>query len=287
MALRFLVVEGNPVGPRERHQATFGKTYSDSYGSVLQTIDPTSIYDVVFPADEGANLPDSGGFESYDGVFLTGSALNAYHATPDILRQVDLMREVYRSGTPSFGSCWGLQMGAMAAGGDVQMNQKGREVGFARRITRTDEGTRHPMLQGRPMSFDAPAIHLDVVTTLPEHVTVLASNTVTPVQAAEIHHEGGVFWGVQYHPEFSLTELATILKRYHDTLLAEGMFLSSGDHAAYIDDLLTLESDRKRTDLSWRFGLDEEVLDDFKRLTEIRNFIEHYVKPKKSERGRA
>jgi len=124
MALRFLVVEGNPVGPRERHQATFGKTYSDSYGSVLQTIDPTSIYDVVFPADEGANLPDSGGLESYDGVFLTGSALNAYHATPDILRQVDLMREVYRSGTPSFGSCWGLQMGAMAAGGDVQMNQK-------------------------------------------------------------------------------------------------------------------------------------------------------------------
>jgi GMP synthase (glutamine-hydrolysing) len=197
------------------------------------------------------------------------------------------MREVYLSGTPSFGSCWGLQMGAMAAGGDVQMNQKGREVGFARRITQTDEGTRHPMLQGRPMSFDAPAIHLDVVTTLPEHVTVLASNTVTPVQAAEIHHEGGVFWGVQYHPEFSLTELATILKRYHDTLLAEGMFLSSDDHAAYIDDLLTLESDRKRTDLSWRFGLDEEVLDDFKRLTEIRNFIEHYVKPKKSERGRA
>ena len=47
MALRFLVVEGNPVGPRERHQATFGKTYSDSYGSVLQTIDPTSIYDAV------------------------------------------------------------------------------------------------------------------------------------------------------------------------------------------------------------------------------------------------
>ena len=81
MALRFLVVEGNPVGPRERHQATFGKTYSDSYGSVLQTIDPTSIYDVVFPADEGANLPDSGGLESYDGVFLTGSTLNAYHAT--------------------------------------------------------------------------------------------------------------------------------------------------------------------------------------------------------------
>ena len=57
--------------------------------------------------------------------------------------------------------------------------------------------------------------------------------------------------------------------------------------SANIDDLLTLESDRKRTDLSWRFGLDEEVLDDFKRLTEIRNFIEHYVKPKKSERGRA
>ncbi len=77
MSLRFLVVEGNVKGPRERHRDTFGKTYSDSYGSVLQSIEPDSIYDVAFPADEGANLPDIAGLESYDGIGVAGAALNA------------------------------------------------------------------------------------------------------------------------------------------------------------------------------------------------------------------
>ena len=124
MSLRFLVVEGNVKGPRERHRETFGKTYSESYGSVLQSIEHDAIYDIAFPADEGANLPDAAGLQSYDGVFCTGSALNAYHATPEILRQVDLMRAVFKSRTPVFGSCWGLQMGALAAGGDVQADRK-------------------------------------------------------------------------------------------------------------------------------------------------------------------
>ncbi len=98
MSLRFLVVEGNVKGPRERHRDTYGKTYAQSYGAVLQTIEKDCVYDIALPADEGANLPDASGLEAYDGIFLTGSALNAYHATPEILRQVDLMRAAYHLG---------------------------------------------------------------------------------------------------------------------------------------------------------------------------------------------
>ena len=287
MALRFLVVEGNVKGPRERHRDTYGKTYSDSYGATLQGIEPDSIYDVAFPADEGANLPDVAGLESYDGIYLTGSALNAYHATPEILRQVDLMRAVFKSRTPVFGSCWGLQMGALAAGGDVQANPLGREVGFARRLTKTEAGESHPLLEGRPNSWDAPAIHLDLVSTLPGDVTVLAKNSLTAVQAAEIRHEGGVFWGVQYHPEFSLQELSVILDRYKPTLMAEGFVQSDADHAAYVTELRAMGEDPTRRDLAWKHGLNAEILDPTKRLTELRNFIAHYVKPTKSARGRA
>ncbi len=60
----------------------------------------------------------------------------------------------------------------------------------------------HPLLEGRPLAFDAPAIHLDAIAELPGQATVLASNEMAPVQAAEIRHEGGLFWGVQYHPDF-------------------------------------------------------------------------------------
>jgi len=68
MSLRFLVVEGNVEGPRERHRDTFGKTYAESYGAVLQHIEKDAVYDIALPADEGANIPDAAGLEGYDGI---------------------------------------------------------------------------------------------------------------------------------------------------------------------------------------------------------------------------
>jgi GMP synthase (glutamine-hydrolysing) len=285
--MRFLVVEGNTREARQRHRDEYGLTPSESYGDVLQALEPGAVTDIAFPADDGANLPDGSGLESYDAIVLTGSALNAYNVEPAVTRQVDLARAAYASGTPMFGSCWGIQMGALAAGGDVRRNPAGSEIGFARRIVSTDAGREHPLLAGRPMAWDAPAVHLDAVTTPPGDVTVLAFNAMTPMQAAEIRHEGGVFWGVQYHPEFSLGELAVILRRYGRHLVAEGFCRGEDDHARYVDELLALHDDPARFDLAWRHGLDAEVLDPARRLTEIRNFIAHRAKPIRSQRGRA
>jgi GMP synthase (glutamine-hydrolysing) len=53
-----------------------------------------------------------------------------------------------------------------------------------------------------------------------------------------------------------------------------------------VADLRTLHADPARTDLAWRLGLDAQVLDPFLRVTEIRNFVEHRVKPTHSTRGR-
>jgi GMP synthase (glutamine-hydrolysing) len=287
MGLRFLVVEGNTRGARQAHKQAYGLTLSESYAEVLQGIVPDAVCDIAFPADEGANLPDAAGLESYDGIVLTGSHLNIYDRTPDILRQIDLMRAVYASRTPSFGSCWGLQVAAVAADGDVRQNPLGREVGIARKLTPTEAGRAHPLLEGRPAAYDAPAIHLDMVTALPGDCTVLAGNAVSPVQAAEIRQDGGVFWGVQYHPEFSLGELAAILERRTDILVREGFCRTAEDAIAYTADLTALHQDPTRFDLAWRHGIDAEVLEPHRRTREIRNFVEHRVKVQKSVRGRA
>ncbi len=287
MALRFLVVEGNTRGARQAHKQAYGLTLSESYAEVLQEIAPDSVCNIAFPADEGANLPDAAGLEFYDGVVLTGSHLNIYDRTPDILSQIDLMRAVYASRTPSFGSCWGLQVAAVAAEGDVRQNPLGREVGIARKLTPTEAGRTHPLLEGRPAAYDAPAIHLDMVTALPGDCTVLASNAVSPVQAAEIRMSGWVFWGVQYHPEFSLGELAAILERRTDILVREGFCRTAEDAVAYTADLAALHRDPGRFDLAWRHGIDAEVLEPQRRTREIRNFVEHRVRVQKSERGRA
>lgn len=287
MALRFLVVEGNTRAARERHAAAYGLMPSQSYAAVLQEIEPGILCDLAFPADEGANLPDPAGLEAYDGVVLTGSALNIYELSPAVTRQIALMRAVYASGTPAFGSCWGLQVGAVAAGGEVRRNGLGREIGFARNIASSDAGRAHPMLAGRPAAYDAPAIHLDIVATPPDGCTVLAANRMAGIQAAEIRADGGALWGVQYHPEFSLGEIGTILDSRRRMLVDEGFCRSADEAGAYAAELKALHADPGRRDLAWRHGLDEEVLDPVRRTAEIRNFVERWAKPEKSRRGRA
>jgi GMP synthase (glutamine-hydrolysing) len=284
---RLLVVEGNVREAREAHRQGWGVTAAESYAQSIRQLDETAICDIALPADEGANLPDPAGLASYDGIFLTGSALHIYQLAPPVTRQIELMRAIYRSGTPCFGSCWGIQVGTVAAGGTVTANPAGREIGLARRIVPTEAGRSHPLLEGRPAAFDAPAIHLDAVVLPPGDITVLASNALTPVQAAEIRHDGGVFWGVQYHPEFSLGEVAAILRRMAGPLVAEGFRREPQDVARYADELATLDADPGRSDLAWAHGLDAQVLEPRLRMTEIANFLRHRVQPGRSTRGRA
>lgn len=284
---RFLVVEGNVRSAREAHRDSYGLTPAESYAASVQTFAPDAVCDIALPADEGANLPDPAGLQSYDGVFLTGSALNIYHAEPAVTRQIELMRAVYQSRVPVFGSCWGIQIGAVAAGGTVHLNPKGWEIGFARDITRTAAGERHPMLSGRPGAWTAPAYHLDEIAIPPGETTVLARNAISDVQALEVRHEGSIFWGVQYHPEFSLHEIAAILRRRAEPLVQKGYGQTVTAFHAYCDTLDALHKDPARSDLAWQLGLDAQITDPVQRMAEIRNFIDYRIKPIASERGRA
>jgi GMP synthase (glutamine-hydrolysing) len=285
--LSFLIVDGNERERRERHRADFGSMPGDSYGTALLALAPAgSRFDVCFPADPGANLPTAAGLADYDGIALTGSSLHLWDRVPAVLAQIDLARAIYRARVPFFGSCWGVQMGAVAAGGDVLRNPKGREVGFARNIAPTEAGLAHPLLAGRPRAFDAPAIHLDVIAVPPPESTVLAANGMSDFQAMEIVHDGGTFWGVQYHPEFSLTEVATILERMALLMVEEGHVANEAEARAWCAEMRALDADRARRDLAWRHALDAEVLDDARRTRELGNWIEARVKPEASRRGR-
>ncbi|MBN9442686.1 MAG: type 1 glutamine amidotransferase [Bosea sp.] len=285
--LRLLFVDGNTREQRANYVRDYGATPAEAYAAEITAIAPGIVSDICLPADEGANLPDGDGLESYDGIFLTGSALHIYDIEPAVTRQIELMRAIYASGTPCFGSCWGIQMGCVAAGGTVVANPNGREVGFARRIAPTEIGRGHPLLAGRPAAFDAPAIHLDTVALPPHGTTILASNSISQVQAAEIKHDGGTFWGVQYHPEFSLGLIASILGRMVPSLIAEGFRKDEAAARDWLEDLRTLDAEPGRQDLAWAHGLDREVLDATRRVTELRNFLDHRVRPCASERGRA
>ena len=264
-----------------------GRSSGETYVDILLSLAPGAQCDRIKPVDAGAGLPAGTSLGGYDGVFLTGSPLHLYKETPETRRTVEFMRAVFAAGTPSFGSCAGLQVATVAAGGTVRQNARGYEAAFARRITPTEQGCCHPLLAGRPASYDAPAVHTDEVETLPKGAVLLASNRVTQVQAAEIGYDGGMFWGVQYHPEIGLDEVAGALRRQVDGLIEAGLALSRTEVEAYAAEVDALHREPGRRDVAWRLGLDDQITDKDQRLAEVRNFIKALVRPHQSARTRA
>jgi GMP synthase (glutamine-hydrolysing) len=284
---RLLVIEGNTAAGRARHQAAGGTAASEGYANLLRELLPGAVADIAYPADSGANLPDRMGLEGYDGIAITGSALHIYHGGPEIQRQVDLARTLLGTGTPVFGSCWGLQLLTVAAGGSVRRNPKGREIGFGRAIRLTAAGREHPMFAGKADSFEAVTVHLDEVETIPPDTSVLALNAMAGVQAAELRRNGTVAWGVQYHPEYSLQELAAIVRRTGTKLVEEGFFATETDLLNYASELMALDREPTNRPLAWRHGIDGAVLDRSLRVKEVANWIERMVLPTRASRGRA
>ena len=282
---RLLVVEGNTAEARGKQVAAGGLALSDGYADLLRKLLPGAVVDICYPAEPGANLP-IGGLESYDGVAITGSALNVYDGGPEITRQIELTREILKSKTPLFGSCWGLQMMTVAMGGVVRPNPKGREIGIGRRIALTPQGRGHPMFDSKGETFDAVTVHLDEIETLAPGTTVLASNAVSGVQAAELRVDGATAWGTQYHPEFSLKDIAVVIRRYGSRLVREGFFSDLAVRDAYTADLETLDREPDNKPIAWRYGIDDTVLNDSMRTAEIANWITHQVLPTRGARGR-
>src|SRR5580658_6181080 len=208
---RVLIIDGNRAATREKQVAAGGQPSGEGYAQVLQRLAAVRC-DIVRPADGEVQWPAGTGLADYDGVAMTGSALNVYDGGVHIERQIELARAVLESGVPFFGSCWGMQVAVTAAGGRVRRNPRGREFGFGRRIELNAAGREHPMFRGKPPVFEAITVHSDEIEQLPSGAIALASNDMG-LQAVELRHGRGAFWGVQYHPEYSFAEIAATALR--------------------------------------------------------------------------
>jgi GMP synthase (glutamine-hydrolysing) len=283
---RLLVIEGNSPQTMAEHLAAGGVPASKNYANLLRDLLPGADVDVCYPADVSASLPQGQSLEGYDGVAITGSSLHLYNGGPPVDRQVELVRSILNTGTPVFGSCWGLQVITTAAGGVVRKNPKGREIGFGRSIRLTDAGRKHPMYAGKMDVFNAPTVHLDEVVTMAPNSVLLSSNAVSEVQAIELKTEKSVAWGVQYHPEYPLSEVAAIVRRIGSRLIEEGFFLDNADIKVFSEDLDALHNNPADKRLAWRHGISKNVLDKKLRTSEIANWIEFQVLPMRVKRGR-
>ena len=278
-ALRFLVVDGYAKAGREELQAGGASTAGDLYQRMLSDYAPGCAVDIVYPADSAASLSNGASLAQYDGVAWTGSSLTIFADDPQVSRQIDFARAAFDAGVPSFGSCWAAQIAVVAAGGIVAAHPKGREMFLARKISLTPEGRGHPLYQGKKSVFDGYISHDDEITHLPPGATLLACGQYTNVQAVSVVRNKGVFWGLQYHPEYDLHEMARLVFCRQEKLQKLGFFQDTDAAQAYVDQLESLYQDPSRKDIAWRLGIDDDVMNKDVRQAEVRNWIEELVIP--------
>lgn len=274
---RLLLMEGNTAEKCARAHELGVRTSSEIYVQAIAAHYPDLVLDVLHGADESAVIPGGRSWADYAGFVVTGSALHAYDREIAVTNQIALLAEAAEAGLPIFGSCWGLQIAVMAAGGEVAFNPKGREVGFARKILLNANGCAHPMFAGKPAVFDAPCIHYDEVIRLPKSATLLASNAHSAIQAAVIPLGRSEVWAVQYHPEFDLAQLVQLYTLYADDMVAQGFFADLPELVAYREKLAALAAAPDDAGLAWQLGVDADLLDDRVRRAEILAWIEAKV----------
>lgn len=198
--------------------------------------------------------------EAADGVVFSGTSAHVGWGVADAeaapLRAA--MELCFANGKPVWGSCNGMQLGAVVLGGEVGASPQGIEFGIARDILPTKNGMAHPMLNGRSAGYVAPCVHFHEVLTVAAGTEILAGNIHSPIQA--IAHSGAEqFWGTQYHPELTLADIA---------LFAAGT--TYGEDAETMALLRRADSDR---DAARALGAPAGVLPD--PLCELRNWLAH------------
>jgi GMP synthase (glutamine-hydrolysing) len=278
--LRFLIIDGYPKQSRDDLQEAGMKLAWKLYADMLLQHLSEAVYDVLLPSDAGVDMPSADELHRYAGIIWTGCNLSIFDtANRSVANQIELAKTAYEIGVPSFGSCWGIQMAAVAAGGGVEPNPKGREMGMGRKIHQTPEAYTHPMFEGKPRVFEGFVSHDDMVTRIPSGGTLLAGNSFASVQALEVRHKNGVFWATQYHPEYDLHEMARLIVAREKKLVTAGFFRGHDDLMEYVDRLEALSADPGRKDLRWQLAIDDDVLSDSIRQCEFVNWLNKLVLP--------
>ena len=281
--LAICVINGYPAPNRQVLAEAGMKQAHEMYVDFLKEYVPNAKIDTLYIADLDTALPSGTNLSSYDAYIWTGSNLTIYHDEPRVTRQIEFSRAIYAEGKPQYGSCWGVQMAAVAAGGEVQKNPKGREWAFARDIHLTDAGKQHPLYKGKPAQFDGFIMHLDIVTRIPEGGTLLASNAHSNVQSLAVTHGKGTFWATQYHPEYNLYEMARLLIARKEPLTNEGFFKKQEEVERLAANMMQLYQHPDDKKLREMLKIGDDILSKQIRQQELRNWIDYLVLPSMSK----
>lgn len=275
MPLRLLLAASETSDQQADRRARTGAASHETFAEAVRAIRGDAALEDVSCVD--GTVPETGWLQGFDGVMFPGSPIQMHEETAETRSAARFMEAVLGAGLRAFGSCAGLQIAAVAAGGAVGPREGAMRAAVTRGITRTAAGEGHPLLHGRPPSWDAPAMHSAQVDRLPPGGVALARTPGVPVEAAEIRKGGGVFRGVQYHPEIALEEIAETVAGQADALVDEGLADAASEVRAYADTLRRLGAEAARPELGWVLGLDGETIVAERRRREVANALRWFA----------
>ena len=109
--LRILIIDGYPLEGRDQFKEHGMTPAGKLYGAMLARWSPQPLETVIlYPADDGVELPDAAGLSEFDGIAWTGSSLCLNDDIEPVHRQIQLAKDGFTSGIPRFGSCWAAQI---------------------------------------------------------------------------------------------------------------------------------------------------------------------------------
>ncbi len=137
--------------------------------------------------------------DKFDAVIIGGaSGTSVCDITPSVFYSsiIELVSYCISVNKPLFGTCYGFQVLAIAAGGHVYREQK-PECGHIT-INTTNKISSDHICHTLPSTFDVISIHRDFLLELPDTCDLLAYND-NCIQAIKIKNKP--LWGFQFHPE--------------------------------------------------------------------------------------
>jgi len=215
---KILIVEGNLRDENKNFTRAGIQTHTESLKDTLNYLSKELVLDVVNPSsDKNINhLNDK--LQTYDGLIWGGSSLNIYNNNPEIIKQIEFMKNCQNKVRNILAICWGMQVAVTAAGGQVK-KANNPHIGIAKEIEINNNGLNHPLYKHKDVKFNSPAFNFDEVVKLPKNGVCLASNKVNKVQSLYFEIKKAKVWGLQYHPEITYEKMISLIEFRKEKLI--------------------------------------------------------------------
>ena len=248
---KILIVEGNLKEENQSFTEGGIKTHTESLKDSISYFTNNLEIDVVNPSSDKNISEVAKDLEKFDGLIWGGSSLNIYNDTVEIRRQIEFMRSCQNKIKKILAICWGLQVAATVAGGQVKRCMTGSHRGIAHNIEINSNGLQHPIYKNKNETFNTPAFNFDEVVKLPENSILLASNPINKVMGVNFKSGVSDIWGIQYHPEITYDKMISLIHFRKDRLLNNKAFVDEQEINNHVS-MIAEENKKSNKDLRMR-----------------------------------